>query len=257
MVATGLGDPTRYLLPGETAVVAVRRHFMVLAAALLETLGFIAIALMLTYLFETVSWVATIGALLVLFSVLRFGYNVLEWRMERYVITHQRMMLVGGVLTRRVGVIPISKITDLTYEKPFIGQLFGYGTFIVESAGQDQAMSRIDYLPSADRLYRRASRLLFSGSDLEVPADEYDESRLVPVPHDDAETAHAVPGPGALEAFQTYDDAEEFPTGPIDVHEAAGEDAHALRTGKDPGGFTESRPPRWTRRARKRDRTLP
>ncbi len=267
MVATGLGDPTRYLLPGETAVIGERRHFMVLGVSFIETFGFIAIALMLTYLFDKVSVVSTLGALIVLVSALRFGYHVLEWRMERYVITRQRMMLVSGVLTRRVAVIPMVKITDLTYEKPVVGQVFGYGTFIVESAGQDQAMSRIEYLPKADELYRRISHLLFGGSgpadgedDYGVRestarehaydgsvGDVYDESRLVPVPHGIDEDNHAAEVSADLDGFQSYDDPQEYPTGPIDVRDAAAPNPEAGIVGKLSDALTESRPPRWTR----------
>lgn len=247
MVATGLGDPTRYLLPGETAVIGERRHFMVLGVSFVETLGFIAIALMLTYLFETVSWVSTIGALIVLVSALRFGYHVLEWRMERYVITRQRMMLVSGVLTRRVAVIPMVKITDLTYEKPVVGQVFGYGTFIVESPGQEQAMSRIEYLPRADDLYRRISHLLFGDSAATDGEDGYDESRFVPVPHEIDEQYHATEVSAELPAFQSYDDPQEYPTGPIEVRGAAPSNPEAGTVGKLSDAFTESRPPRWTR----------
>jgi hypothetical protein len=40
--------------------------------------------------------------------------------------------------------------------------VLGYGTFRFESAGQQQALSEITFLPAADDLYRRVSALLFS-----------------------------------------------------------------------------------------------
>jgi hypothetical protein len=40
---------------------------------------------------------------------------------------------------------------------------FGYGKFVVESAGQDQALSTIDFVPHPDRLYQQISDLLFGG----------------------------------------------------------------------------------------------
>jgi hypothetical protein len=45
------------------------------------------------------------------------------------------------------------------------GQILGYGVFIVESAGQDQALSRIAYLPHPDELYQQVSTLLFGAPD--------------------------------------------------------------------------------------------
>ena len=71
------------------------------------------------------------------------------------------MLLVYGLLTQRVGVMPLSKVTDLTYERTLGGRLLGYGAFVVESAGQHQAFNRIDYLPTPDKLYHDVSVLLF------------------------------------------------------------------------------------------------
>ena len=52
-------------------------------------------------------------------------------------------------LHHKLGMMPISKVTDLTYERPLIGRMLGYGTLVIESAGQIQALNRIDYLPAA------------------------------------------------------------------------------------------------------------
>jgi hypothetical protein len=39
--------------------------------------------------------------------------------------------------------------------------LLDYGSFIIESAGQQQALSRIDYLPDPNLRYHQVSELLF------------------------------------------------------------------------------------------------
>ena len=44
------------------------------------------------------------------------------------------------------------------------GRILHYGTFIIESAGQDQALSRIDYLAHPLQRYREVSALLFGTS---------------------------------------------------------------------------------------------
>jgi hypothetical protein len=60
-----------------------------------------------------------------------------------------------------VAIMPLSKVTDMTYERTLFGRILGYGVFVMESAGQDQALSRIGYLPSPDVLYHDVSALLF------------------------------------------------------------------------------------------------
>jgi hypothetical protein len=53
----------------------------------------------------------------------------------------------------------------MTYQRSVPGQILGYGVFIVESAGQDQALSNIAFLPHPDELYQQVSTLLFGTPD--------------------------------------------------------------------------------------------
>jgi hypothetical protein len=71
-------------------------------------------------------------------------------------------MLVHGLLTRKVDIMPMTKVTDMRYDRSLTGQLFGYGVFILESAGQDQALSRINYIPDPDLHYQQISAVIFT-----------------------------------------------------------------------------------------------
>jgi len=57
--------------------------------------------------------------------------------------------------------MPLVKVTDMTFQRSFLGRLFGYGTFILESAGQDQALSTVDYIPYPEQLYLEVCSLIF------------------------------------------------------------------------------------------------
>ena len=39
--------------------------------------------------------------------------------------------------------MPLNKVTDMSFQRSFPGRLMGYGEFIVESAGQNQALDRV------------------------------------------------------------------------------------------------------------------
>src|SRR5699024_12133361 len=88
-----------------------------------------------------------------LLIVLRFAYQVMAWWVERLVVTDKRFILTHGVFTTEVLMMPITKVTDLTYQRPFWGRVFGYGTVIVESAGQIQALNHITFLPSPEEFF--------------------------------------------------------------------------------------------------------
>lgn len=155
-------DPDEYLLDTERRVVRIRRHWSVLAWDTFEAVALLAICVMVSYLLppslyivQNILWYA---ALLV---VLVFAFKVMEWWVERLVVTDKRFVLTTGVFTTKVAMMPISKVTDLTYERTAWGRLFGYGTVVVESAGQIQALNRIDYLPRPEEFYDTISELVF------------------------------------------------------------------------------------------------
>lgn len=155
-------DPDEYLLPSERRVIRVRRHWSVVAWDVFEAAALLAVVIMLSkllpanaWLFMTILWYA---GLLVL---LRFAYTLYEWWDELLVVTDKRFVLATGVFTTRIAMMPLTKVTDLTYERSAAGRLFGYGTIVVESAGQIQAFNRIDHLPEPERIYDAISELVF------------------------------------------------------------------------------------------------
>nr|CEL18964.1 hypothetical protein [Kibdelosporangium sp. MJ126-NF4]CTQ95233.1 hypothetical protein [Kibdelosporangium sp. MJ126-NF4] len=133
-----------------------------LAWDVFEAAALLAVAVMISYILPSSMWllqnVLWYAALIVL---LRFAYLVLEWWVERIVVTDKRFMMTTGVFTTKVLMMPIGKVTDLTYERSWVGRLFGYGTMIVESAGQIQALNRINYLPKPEQVYDAISELVF------------------------------------------------------------------------------------------------
>jgi uncharacterized membrane protein YdbT with pleckstrin-like domain len=159
----------RYLLPHEHQVITVRRHPAILIAPSIEALGGLLVAAVLTAtilhgnsLLVFVVWLAWI----VLF--LRMVWKVVNWAVDFFVVTSQRMLLTSGVLTRKVAMMPLSKVTDMSFRRTFAGRLLGYGEFIVESAGQDQALSRVDHIPYPEQLYLEVCGMLFPSSAAET-----------------------------------------------------------------------------------------
>ncbi|WP_158885382.1 PH domain-containing protein [Amycolatopsis anabasis] len=155
-------DPDEYLLDTERRVIRIRRHWAYLMWDSFEAVALIAICVMVSYLLPPSMWVLQnvlwYAALLV---VLRYAYQVMEWWVERLVVTDKRFVMTTGVFTTKVLMMPISKVTDLTYERTWNGRMLGYGTMVVESAGQIQALNRIEYLPRPEEFYDTISELVF------------------------------------------------------------------------------------------------
>ena len=82
-------------------------------------------------------------------------WRVADWYFDRFILTNKRVMVVKGIITRNVGMMPLLRVTDMKYVQSPLGRIFNYGTFELESAGQDQALSKIKNLPSPNELYLR------------------------------------------------------------------------------------------------------
>ncbi|MEO6701079.1 MAG: PH domain-containing protein [Jatrophihabitantaceae bacterium] len=155
-------DFDKYLIAAETPVVLTRRHWAyLLKAGSASAVGFL-FGLGLLFDASDSQVVAEIAVVFMLAALIWFGWSWAHWYTEEFVITDRRVLLVSGIISRKVAIMPLSKVTDLTYERSIAGRLLGYGVFVVESAGQNQALSRIDYLPTPDKLYQDVSTLLFS-----------------------------------------------------------------------------------------------
>jgi hypothetical protein len=155
-------NPDDYLLSTERRVIRVRRHWAVIGWDVFEAAALLTVAILLSTLlsagaglFQNILWYA---GLLVL---VRFAYTLYAWWDEVLVVTDKRFVLITGVFTTRVAMMPLSKVTDLTYERTVPGRVFGYGTVVVESAGQIHAFNRIDHLPQPEQIYDAISELVF------------------------------------------------------------------------------------------------
>ncbi len=153
---------TRYLLPHEHQVITVHQHPAVLIRPIFELVVGLAIAIWLAF------WVAhgngaviiTVWALFAILLLWAIG-KIVDWAVNYFVVTSQRMLLAQGIVVRKVNMMPLTKVTDMSFQRTALGQILGYGEFIVESAGQDQALSHVTYLPYPEQLYLEVCGLIF------------------------------------------------------------------------------------------------
>lgn len=150
-----------YLLPTERRVIRVRQHWAVMMRHLTETALFVLLVVVAQRLLQGNVVVDNAAFYLGLVAVLRFTLLTALWWIERIVITDKRVMIAEGILVHNVGMMPLSKVTDLTFRRSLGGRMFGYGTLIVESAGQIQALNKISYMPRPEEIYEALSELVF------------------------------------------------------------------------------------------------
>jgi membrane protein YdbS with pleckstrin-like domain len=156
-------DVAKYLLDDEEAVVVVRRHWAVLIEPTVKFLPVFAFGSWLLLLDRDNRVSSTAGMLLLAAALGYYGLRVAEWWFRHFIVSRRRVLLTSGVIVRTVTLLPLRRITDLTWKETLLGQLLGYGTFRFESAGQGNALAEITFLPDAGQLYKKVSGLLFGG----------------------------------------------------------------------------------------------
>ncbi|MBW3085098.1 hypothetical protein KEM60_01291 [Austwickia sp. TVS 96-490-7B] len=168
----------RYLVNGEHCVVATRRHWVTLVepwasvAAAFMVVSWITmnvdprIARPVDFLWWL--WFAVVG---------RAAYRSWDRSRTWFIATDRRLLLIYGILVRRVAMMPLMRVTDMSYRRSTLGWLLGYGTFVLESAGQQQALRDITFVPHPDVSYRRIVAQIFhrDGDDEEESAEEFDD----------------------------------------------------------------------------------
>lgn len=154
------GDP--YVMPHERRIMTIRQHpLTVLAKPLTLAVLAFAFAVFVTVAskygaLHTLSWLLFFAATGLL------GWRSVEWSMTYLVLTNLRMLVIDGVFVRRVSMIPLVKVVDMNFERPFLGMIFGYGRLVVEGAHDTHPLQRIGPLPRIDEVYATICGMIFS-----------------------------------------------------------------------------------------------
>jgi uncharacterized membrane protein YdbT with pleckstrin-like domain len=162
----------RYLLPDERSCITVRMHPAVLAKPLILVSGLVSGGLVAARkqtsrsVRPEIVWGASLPVLLY------FLYRVAGWRVTYFTVTNKRMILVSGLVVRKVAMMPLIKVTDMSFQRSAMGRVFGYGEFIVESAEREQALRSVNFLPYPEQLYLEVCGLLFPDAAAEAQQDQ-------------------------------------------------------------------------------------
>jgi membrane protein YdbS with pleckstrin-like domain len=160
----------RYLFPTERYRGEWKRHWIHLTNPLLigvvATFGLGYFSGFLTKLEVAGAWVFAV----VIWALIMgwIAWRVADWYFDRFILTNKRLMLVNGLITRRVAMMPLIKVTDMKYEQSPLGRMLSYGTFVLESAGQDQALRKVDHMPNPNEVYLRIVEEMYEPAAVEA-----------------------------------------------------------------------------------------
>ena len=202
----------RYLLDGERLVTAVHQHWGRIAEPVATAVAGCILALWVDATIDHTLGVVSTVVWWVWFALLgRTLYKLAEWRHDWFVATDKRLLLFYGFVTRKVSMMPLIKVTDMSYERSVPGRVLGYGRFVMESAGQDQALHKVNWVPQPDHHYRAICAEIFGvpvRPDEHGPEDPWIEDVPPPAPLPDPYTGWDDPrrsGAGSASLYRSPD----------------------------------------------------
>jgi uncharacterized membrane protein YdbT with pleckstrin-like domain len=157
LISVVIPDYDNAILPGELIRFYEHRH---LVWWLRRTWGAFAILLVGTVVlyYTDTPVVANVTFAIEFLALLYILWKLAEWAVLVLIVTDRRLVEVGGVFSLRMGVLPLTKLTDLQFDQPFLGRLFRYGSVRVETAGQNQALNTIADVRLPVMFFRAISR---------------------------------------------------------------------------------------------------
>ncbi|MFB9237177.1 PH domain-containing protein [Plantactinospora siamensis] len=170
----------RYLFPTERYRGEWKRHWVHLATPLV--VGILA-TFILGYLSgflagQNVGALTTVAVILWFVVIGWVAWRVADWYHDRFILTNKRVMVVNGIVTRHVAMMPLARVTDMKYEQSPLGRTLNYGTFVLESAGQEQALREVKHLPNPNELYLRVVEEMYEPQAVEARlGKEADEAK--------------------------------------------------------------------------------
>ncbi|WP_050346996.1 PH domain-containing protein [Arsenicicoccus sp. oral taxon 190] len=244
----------RYVLDGEQLVVAIHQHPVVVAEPVATALAVLVLVIAVdANVSGTAANVVDVLWWVWFAAVARAVWMVWEWRKQWVIATDKRLMMTYGFIIRKVAMMPLSKVTDMSYHRSIAGRIFGWGTFVMESAGQQQALSEIKFVPQPDHNYRALCAEIFGVEDRERVTDvdeDVQEAHDWPDEHDGdrwGDVVQVEPGPARMQRVAGHRNGSTW---------RDEDDRYAARDGggrRSDGGRGERERDGWDRGERDRD----
>jgi uncharacterized membrane protein YdbT with pleckstrin-like domain len=202
----GMGYTESLLATNETILYRTKQHWMApifgTVAGSIVLIGGVALFVFhLTMGTEdfagTLRTLAFWGSLiLLLVGLAMVGYSYIQWWVEDYVVTNQKVVKVAGLLNKRTSGAALEKINDVIMEQGPLGRMLGYGTLKVSTASDSSDLTYETMRAPAD--FRRAmldQKMEFEAMDARHIASAVRESAAQPVAPPVQEVVTQVPPP--------------------------------------------------------------
>lgn len=126
----------------EQIVIKTRQHWIVLARSFITNFIILLLLLLAALFLDIASSRSRFGLLglvpivLMIFPILGFLRNYLEWWNEEYLVTNRRVIQAEGVINKHVIDSSLEKVNDVVLNQTLFGRLLDYGDIEILTASE-------------------------------------------------------------------------------------------------------------------------
>jgi len=144
---------------GESIVVSTRTHPKALLLPILALVVLLAIGVVIQNAIDEGTVTKAVWVLVAIAGLWFVVRPVLVWLTATYTVTTRRLITRHGVITRKGHDIPLTRVSDVAYERDLIDRLLGCGTLVISDASTHGQVALPD-IPRIEETHRRLQELL-------------------------------------------------------------------------------------------------
>ena len=125
---------------GEEVVLHLRTHVKKIIPNIIAGVV-LAVAAVLAAVYLPENWRLSSTIVIIVVAIIAEGYLLawpwLNWFTSTYTISNRRIITRKGVLTKTGHDIPLSRISNVSYEKSLLDRMFGCGTLVLQTSAAE------------------------------------------------------------------------------------------------------------------------
>ncbi|MFT0847028.1 PH domain-containing protein [Actinomycetaceae bacterium L2_0104] len=165
----------------EHVILHMRTHIKELIPRFVFTV-LVIVAAVLAYVYLPLSWRPTSGwvilAVAITLLLIFLVWPWMNWLTSTYTVTNRRLITRTGVFTKTGHDIPLTRISNVSYEHSLLDRMFGCGTLVLQTSASEPLY--LHDIPKVEKVHVMLTDLLFHSDLAQQDAYQGDSQGQVP-----------------------------------------------------------------------------
>ncbi|MGO1591997.1 MAG: PH domain-containing protein [Ancrocorticia sp.] len=146
----------------EHVILHMRTHVREILLNIVATIVLIVIAV-LAFVYLPEDWrpasTVAIVAVAVTLTLVILVWPWMNWLTSTYTVTNRRIITRKGVFTKTGHDIPLTRISNVSYERSMLDRMFGCGSLVLQTSASEPLL--LDDVPNVEKVHVQLTELIF------------------------------------------------------------------------------------------------